>query len=1317
MAWNRMRSAVAVAGQVVLAALAAVGLALSALAGGAAPPGFPTALLERALAGVIAGRVTAGSAALLPDGIALRDVRVVDPDGHLVLSAGRVRLRADLTTLASREIGLSADLESVEVRMEREPDGSLSLARAFAPPPGPPSLPVPPGRGPGLGLRVSHLAIRDGYFHWERAPGIGTVDVTGIDLDADGYVRRGGAALRVRLAGRAAEPAEGPLSVSAAARLAGDRLEVPVLAAALGDTRLELLGEVDVGTGAFRAAATRLGVERNLAHRLAAGADVARDLGGAAYAASDGTWLTAALEVPRAGSQAPAGSIRAALVLRLGGARRAAGVDLALVGLDPAALVAQAPSGRVSLVARGAAEGRSLSSARGRFAVELAASQLRGVEVGPAELEARAVGGAVEVTRLEARLPGLEASGTGSLGPRGAIGADLLLDANDLARLGEALAALTGAPLPSLTGRMSGRARLSGTVDAPALDATLEAERTTIVGSELRDVRVEAALAGSDARFSVAASAPGLGPDPVSVRGSARIDPDRKGAAVSELSLAWPGAHWELVRPATVRLEPPGVDRLELADGPRRITLEGGLGSPVGGRGQGRTLDVAVRLERLDLSRLPHGLLPADAGLAGELTLSARASGAVRRPDLTADVEVASAEVRLPDGEPATGALRAHVEYGTVEGRPGLVATARVENAVLRGLGSVDSLHAEASLSGSASAPVGEVTLAFEGADLRGYRDVAGDARIVLERERTSLVAHASMAGAEVLAAEGSVGAPLARLADLSARRSASVAATARVPGVTIAHVEGSPVPIAGRLAASLSVAGTLGRPEARLELEGAALEVAGRPLGDLSALLTHEPPVVAVDATLRPAAGGEIRAEGTLTAPEGLLDPAAAGRAVADLRARSDGLDLGFLPALVPGLVRRASGRLTMDLAAAGPLARLRPRGSVRLEGGAISMSGVGEWSEVALVASLGEDAVEVSRLEARQGSGRLSAKLSVRDIGSAVESFDGRLELRNLTLARAGSGIATLDLPVAIRGSITRERVDATVTLEQGNVRLPRRAAGALQPLDGRADVVEEGVAAADEGEAARSRKGGSPRDVRVAVAIPAGLVVKGDKPALTLELTGDTTWTWAGGELGAEGTVTATRGTVEPISGRVFHLERGRVTFPGGPVGGGQVDVVARYDNPAAIVRVAVGNTVAKPSLHFSSEPAMDEASIAMLIATGRTEINVNTSGVGTLTPQEVGAAMASAALSAAFTGLVSDKLPVDQLSVDSYRVRAGKYVTDKLFVGYAYRFEAKPEQGENVNEVKAEYQITPRWHFELRYGDAQAGDASLIWSRNY
>ena len=150
------------------------------------------------------------------------------------------------------------------------------------------------------------------------------------------------------------------------------------------------------------------------------------------------------------------------------------------------------------------------------------------------------------------------------------------------------------------------------------------------------------------------------------------------------------------------------------------------------------------------------------------------------------------------------------------------------------------------------------------------------------------------------------------------------------------------------------------------------------------------------------------------------------------------------------------------------------------------------------------------------------------------------------------------------------------------------------------------------------------------------------------------------------------------------------------------------------------VTIGGVVSKPSIQLSSRPAMDDAAIAMLIATGRTEIKANTSAISSVSgkgSEAEGKASTDAAMSLAFQGLVSDKLPVDQVSLDSSTLRAGKYLTDTIFIGYTRRWDAKRDPGENENEVKAELRLTPRWNFELRYGDAQSGDASLIWSRDY
>jgi translocation and assembly module TamB len=102
---------------------------------------------------------------------------------------------------------------------------------------------------------------------------------------------------------------------------------------------------------------------------------------------------------------------------------------------------------------------------------------------------------------------------------------------------------------------------------------------------------------------------------------------------------------------------------------------------------------------------------------------------------------------------------------------------------------------------------------------------------------------------------------------------------------------------------------------------------------------------------------------------------------------------------------------------------------------------------------------------------------------------------------------------------------------------------------------------------------------------------------------------------------------------------------------------------------------------------------------------------------MTGEEAGRAALGAVATQAFRNLVQDKLPLDSVALDSGALRAGKYLTDKIHVAYVRRFDVDPTRGENEDEVRVEYQITPRWMFESRYGTAQAGGASLIWSRDY
>jgi translocation and assembly module TamB len=127
-------------------------------------------------------------------------------------------------------------------------------------------------------------------------------------------------------------------------------------------------------------------------------------------------------------------------------------------------------------------------------------------------------------------------------------------------------------------------------------------------------------------------------------------------------------------------------------------------------------------------------------------------------------------------------------------------------------------------------------------------------------------------------------------------------------------------------------------------------------------------------------------------------------------------------------------------------------------------------------------------------------------------------------------------------------------------------------------------------------------------------------------------------------------------------------------------------------------------------------MDEGQVALLIATGRADIKPGAGGVqGSM--GQAGSDALGAVSQQVFRDLVSDKLPVDTVAIDSSQLRAGKYLTDKIYVGYTRRFNARPEEYENTNEVRAEYQISRRWTFDVRYGDAGAGGGSLIWSKDY
>ena len=1501
---HALGTSVRLLGWTLLGVLAFTGVALSGLVVWASSsvgrPVVAAKLVELADARV-AGSLQLGAIELLPEGtVAVRDFAAYDPDGRLVLQVDRLLVSADLTRLRSRVVGFSVTLEGAAVLVEEDEDGGLSIARAFSPaqPRTPRARPArrAPWRDPvgGWTLALRRLELRDASLWWQDAQGGTRAELH--DVAATGRARLGPHRARAELSlqGEAFSPAPGLLALELRATLDEDRLRVPLLRAGLGGTTVSGLADVDLDRLEGRAALTRAELDRAQARSLVANAPPGEDLTFDAYAEADGRIASAAVRVePQAD---------AAVAVRLDGPR-ALGFDVVTRALDPSALHAAAPAGKVTLAARGGLSGAGVAALRGNLDLDLARSTLRGGELGPATAAVRIEPGSWEVRRLSLLAPGVKLEGRGTWRKGGAATADLTADLGDLARASANAGKLLGRTLPRLAGQARLDADLSGTAAAPSIEATISAPTlsfgaTTANGVEARvtaagpfrpgaftidgrlarvrsdgrvlalGVALEGSLApgedGAAAALRLTGSVPSLGREPVSLDAGGAVAPDRKTFRLARLALAYPGTRYALEDPATITFAGPRVDRLSLASGPRRIALEGG-------RGPRGTLDARLELVKVDLARLPVGLLPADQRIAGEVTADARATGTAARPvvdatlsidgagfrteqgarlegtarwdgrarrasgrlalrrgaggtvDVTADLPlplrarpgetvaatVEAKAVPLPtllalagSEAPVRGALDVTAKLGGTAGTPALRVELAVPDGAFRDLeavgltaaadvGAAARVEADVTLAGRPSARVeGRVPLslaallAAPGRTLKGLRDaratadvtfpglelaalsgrlgvpgglagrltgtanlkgrpaaprgtaaltIAGGAFGGLARIGARIDAAAKDDGVEarvdadaggqaLLQLVARLGAPPERLAGRAGLAAAPLRLDATIPGVDLEKANGAAeaaaVRIAGLVDGRLHAEGTLSRPSVTLDAAGRGVRIAGRPLGTVRLTARAAGDRTTADLELDPPAGGKLYATAAVRAPVSIdLRGPALRSAPTEVKVRADAVDLGFLPALAPGTIRSAAGRLDADVTAAGPLAELAPRGTVRLADGRLGFLEYGDWSGLALDASVGPEAIELRNLQARRGEGSLVARAALRGLGSPAAQLDGRVDAKRLTITRAGTDLGTVTLGAKLSGTYRDRKLDARLDLPEGEVRLADKLPRDLQSLDGRSDIVvgrkpppKKAAAPAP----ASAEGAARPLTVTARLVAPGRFMVRREVPRIAIELKADVTYERQAARNYMSGTVEVVRGSVEPLSDRRFEVKRGRVTFTRGPPKAAILDVEAFYENPAATVTVVVNGPLTKPTISLRSQPPLDEQEIAMLIATGQTDLRPG--GAGASAQQNA----AQKAGFAVFNTFIRNQLPLPtgDVSFDATTARVGGYIPGTpVFVGYTRRFDAREQQGENQHEVRLEYSIDSHWTLEGRWGEANTGAASLMWSKDY
>ncbi|GAC1554167.1 MAG: hypothetical protein NVS2B9_18790 [Myxococcales bacterium] len=200
-------------------------------------------------------------------------------------------------------------------------------------------------------------------------------------------------------------------------------------------------------------------------------------------------------------------------------------------------------------------------------------------------------------------------------------------------------------------------------------------------------------------------------------------------------------------------------------------------------------------------------------------------------------------------------------------------------------------------------------------------------------------------------------------------------------------------------------------------------------------------------------------------------------------------------------------------------------------------------------------------------------------------------------------------------------------------------------------------------------------------------------------------------------ADGTVSVPTGAFSAL-GRRFEIQNAKITETGGEITDPELDIKARFENPQAVVSVSVSGTAKAPQLDLASNPPMDQDAIAFFLATGRLQGRATQSGGG-IDLSGAASSVVGGLLFGQLRKTLADVLPVDVLTIETNQggvsqASVGKYIGDRVFVGYRQRL--LPAPGENTSEGHVEYEISRTVAAEATVGDRNS-DVSILYTRDF
>ncbi len=548
-----------------------------------------------------------------------------------------------------------------------------------------------------------------------------------------------------------------------------------------------------------------------------------------------------------------------------------------------------------------------------------------------------------------------------------------------------------------------------------------------------------------------------------------------------------------------------------------------------------------------------------------------------------------------------------------------------------------------------------------------------------------------------------------------------------------------------GEVSAQVTMGGTLQSPWLQGNMRIPQLQSQGKNWGSLQAILNYQNRKGKASVSLGAKEIGQLQANTEIQADFGwnsFLKGIEWKKAPLSMQLQASNYDLGVLGALIP-VMRQTSGQLSASVTISGTVGEPIPHGKISLTKGSFVVPEHGFYRDVNMELVVSDQHLDLKRLFVRAGAGWLEMNAS----GSRTNSKDlfnltANLKMKRFPLVVSGQRLAILSGKTEKwTGQFDWQHGAMNVRLQELLAELPSTSSKTLQPLEqnpeitivSKNDAKKEKKAKVLNARFIKKPKTKSAFEASIRIQAPRAITIKSNDARielgadLQLDL-GNKTVLVGNAELFPDISRGGTGQSRVDVMSRTFAIDSGKVTwFSGGEPDNPQLNIQAVYKEPREQVEVTVRvlGTGLKPRIELSSEPTLDETAIATLLATGRTELK---RGSGQIAFGDNAASVVSAFASDRLRKTIANVMPLDifrpdvlQVELDQNRkyqsVRVGKYVTDDLFVGYHNNNNNAKQENENANEVRVEYQLTPKVTLESQYGDANRGGVDMVLTHDY